>query len=207
VATPERRARTAEVTMAVVNEHPDVNVRRIYAGQVAAHCDLPVGPLVSAAEKGARTVRVAEPIAARPPRDGAEVVALVTLVHRWDEIAPWLVEALFVDAVNLATFRALAEADGDIDKALEIAEPAARELLERLVVEDLDADPELEARNLIGAATRRELARLIASGDLAVAREHAEVRALLDRLDDPHVGPSAAEQLLRWLDRRIEERR
>ena len=33
--TPEDRARLAERAMAVVNEHPDANVRKLYAGQVA----------------------------------------------------------------------------------------------------------------------------------------------------------------------------
>ena len=38
--SPEDRARLAEQAMAVVNEHPDPNVRKLYAGQVASHTGL-----------------------------------------------------------------------------------------------------------------------------------------------------------------------
>ena len=70
----------------------------------------------------------------------------------------WLVEELFDDDANRMAFLALAEAGGDLDAALEAADPDAREVLERAAVADLDVDPEVEARNLIAAAVRRELA-------------------------------------------------
>src|SRR5215211_8982148 len=41
--TPEDRARLAERAMEVVNEHPDPNVRKLYAGQVASEVGQPVG--------------------------------------------------------------------------------------------------------------------------------------------------------------------
>ena len=52
--TPEDRARLAERAMAVVNEHPDANVRKLYAGQVASEVGLPVADLVSLAERRSR---------------------------------------------------------------------------------------------------------------------------------------------------------
>ena len=53
LTTPEVRAKVAQQAMGVLNEHPDVNVRTIYAGQVAAHTGLPVNQLVDlAARKG-----------------------------------------------------------------------------------------------------------------------------------------------------------
>ena len=52
--TPEHRTRAAESAMAVVNEHPNVNVRKLYAGEVATRLDLPVHDLVLVAEKGGR---------------------------------------------------------------------------------------------------------------------------------------------------------
>ena len=55
VVTPEARAKLANGAMVVVNEHPDVNVRKLYAGQVAQHTGLPVADLVRVAERrGAR---------------------------------------------------------------------------------------------------------------------------------------------------------
>jgi DNA primase len=203
VTTPERRARLAERAMAVVAEHPDVNVRKIYAGRVATHCGLPVADLVSLAERRATTVPVPVVVPRAAPKESAEAVALALLVHRWDDIAPWLVEALFADDQHLAAFRALADAHGDARKAMELADPATRELLERLAVTDVDEDPDRHARHLIGVASRRRLEGL--RSDFSQAREHARGKVLIEQLDDPEAGPAAAEQLLTWLDRRTEE--
>ena len=63
-----------------------------------------------------------------------------------------------------------------------------------------------EARNLIAAATRREIDRIAAQRDLALAGELGDAKRLLELLDDPGTGPVAADQLLTWLDRRNEER-
>ena len=38
--SPEDRARMAQEAMAIVAEHPDQNVQKLYAGQVAAHVGL-----------------------------------------------------------------------------------------------------------------------------------------------------------------------
>ena len=206
LTSPESRARVAEAAMVIVNEHPDVTVRTIYAGQVAAHCGLPVHDLVALAKGRSARVHVQAPTARPAARESGEVVALHLLLHRWNEIAEQLIEPLFRDEVNLAAFRAIALAEADLTKALEIAEPAARELIERLAVADYDADPDLEARNLIAAATRREIDRIAAQRDLALAGELGDAKRLLELLDDPGTGPVAADQLLTWLDRRNEER-
>jgi DNA primase len=207
LTSPESRAKVAEAAMVVVNEHPDVNVRKIYAGEVALHTRLPAADLVAMAERGGRP-RVLVPVApSGPRRENAEVVALGLLIHRWDDIAPWLLEVLFADDVHLGVFRALAAADGDVFKALEIADPAGRELLERLIaVGPPEADPQVEAKNLIAAATRREIERIVATRDFAAAAEMADAKRLLEALDDPISGPAAADQLLTWLDQSDEER-
>jgi DNA primase len=205
--TPESRVKVAEAAMVVVNEHPDANLRKLYAGEVAAHCNLPVADMVALAQHHRRPHIEAPVTPVASLRENAEVVALGLLIHRWDDIAPWLVESLFVDDVNLGAFRALALADGDVMKAREVADPAGRDLLERLTsLGTPEADPDVEARNLIAAATRREVERIVASGDIGAAREMAEAKRLLEALDDPSTGPSAADQLLLWLDRRSEER-
>jgi len=200
--SPEAKAKLAEAALEVVREHPDPNVQRLYAGEVAAQTGLPAADLVRSLDRRG-PVRV-EPLPKRPTRESAEAVALALLVHRWDDIAPWLVEALFVDEQHLATFRALADAHGDARKAMELADPATREELERLAVTDVDEDPDRHARYLIGVAAKRQLDTL--RGDFSQAREHARCKVLVEQLDDPGAGPAAAEQLLTWLDRRTEER-
>ena len=199
VVTPEAKAKLANLAMAVVNEHPDVNVRKLYAGQVAQHTGLPVADLVKVAERRAREVEVRAAPARPPLRENAEFVALALLIQRWDEVAPWLVEELFADEANLGAFRVLAEVDGDVHKAIERADPQVRDLLERLSVADVDADSQVELRNLVGAATRRELEVLRSERDLSRNAELVTTRRLLEALDDPEAGRDAAGQLLRWL--------
>ena len=205
VNTPESRARVAEQAMAIVNEHPNPNVRTIYAGEVAAHCGLPVSELVKMAQRRSSKVRVdiVRPTVSR--KENGEVVALALLAHRWDEIAPLLIEPLFADPVNLAAFRALAAA-GDVNKAIELADPEARELLEEIAVRDIEADPVAEALNLIGAATRRLITEVRRDADLSMGAELADAKRWCEALDDPHRGSESADWLLGWLLRRSEER-
>ena len=58
--------------------------------------------------------------------------------------------------------------------AIDAADPEAREVLERAAVADLDVDPEAEARNLIAAAVRRELAPAV--GDRRSRRRSVTTR-------------------------------
>ena len=210
IDSPEHRARLAEEAMAVVNEHPNANVRKLYAGEVATKVGLPVSDLVQIAERGARrpAIQVA-PKRTRGPMENAEFAALVLLVQDWDSIAPWLIEPLFDDDANRMAFAALAETQGDLQRALETASPDAREVLERAAVADLNLVPEVEARTLIGAAVRRELkvrSRLI---DTESIEEDRAARLELDALNDTDRvrGQAAADALLGWLDRRATERR
>ena len=121
---------------------------------------MPVNDLVAMAERGVRRpqVNVARPKQRQERRENAEFVAIALLVQNWDAIATWLVESLFADDVYRRAFLAVAESGGDLDAALDAADPEARDVLERAAVVDVDADPASEARNLISAAVRRELA-------------------------------------------------
>ena len=206
--SPEAVARLGEAAMTVVNEHPNVNIRKLYAGQVAAQVGLPVNDLVTLAERGVRRPQVA--VARRPPRSdrrqNAEFVAIALLVQSWDAIAPWLVEALFADEVFRRAFVAIAGADGDLNLALELADPEARDVLERGAVVDIDVDVELEARNLIAAAVRRELSTGAASSDPERIRQDAEARVRMEELRNDDRGLEAAGWLLGWLEGRMEAR-
>jgi DNA primase len=209
VDSPEHRTRLAEEAMAVVNEHPNENIRKLYAGEVATHTGLPVNDLVRLADR-----RVRRPaIDVQPPRrrgrmENAEFAALVLLVQEWDLIASWLVEALFDDDANRMAFLALADADGDLSKALELVNPDAREVIERAAIADLDLDAETEIRTLIAAAARRELRRSSNLTDPDQIEQATRARLDIEALQehDWELAQMAAESLLGWLHDRTEHR-
>ena len=203
--SPEDRAQVAGEAMTLVNEHPNAEVRKLYAGQVATHVGIPPADLVALAARRVKspTVRVA-PVRRIGAAENAEFVCIAMLLQRWDDIAPWLMEELFADEVARRAFLAVAESGGAIEPALELADPEAREFLERAAVADVDADPLLEARNLIAAATRRRLAQMvvdIAPDQLPAIRD---ARVQLDEMEDPERADVAAEALLGWLHREPE---
>lgn len=196
--SPEVRARVANKAMELINEHPDANVRRLYAGQVASHTGVSAAELVKVAEKGGT---VAAPISAPviQAADGAGFVALSLLIHEWDAIAPWLIEELFSDAGSQEAFRALADADGDVHQALAVATDEARDIIERASVYSADADPFIEARSLIAAAVRRDLPQRRGDDDVATAHMQRHIRILLDDLMKPDKTTVVAVELLQWL--------
>jgi len=207
--SPEHRVRLAEDAMAVVNEHPNKSIRMLYAGEVAAELSMPVNDMVRLAERGTRRPAITvQQQRSRGPRDDAEFTALVLLVQDWDSIAPWLIESLFDDEVNRLAFVALAAADGDFQRALEIAAPDAVDVLERAVVADFDRVADVEARTLIRAACRRELQHRNKVIDPDAMAEDRQAKIDIEAMDgtDQERALAAAESLLGWLDRRSEER-
>ena len=204
----EHKVRFGNAALEVINEHPNQDVRRIYAGEVAAHIGLSVDDFVSRVgdRRNRRPLEVA-PRRAGARMENAEFAALVLLVQDWDSIAEWLVEALFDDDRNRMAFLALAEA-GDLSGALEIAAPDAREVLQRAAVADLELDAVVEARQLIEAAVHRELRQRTRLTDAASLEQNRVARLDIEALRDPDPARSlaAAESLLGWLHRRTEER-
>ena len=204
--TPEHRTRAAESAMAVVNEHPNVNVRKLYAGEVATRLDLPVHDLVLVAEKGGRAPELTVPASRRrsAPRDNAEFAVLAVLVQDWDAVAPWLAGPLFSDTANRQAFEALVESDGDLEIVLERLDGQARDVVERAAIVDVVVDAPMEARVLIAAAVRRELRRVIPGADSERIASDAQARLLVEDLQDPHRAEDASEWLLGWLIEREE---
>ena len=198
--TAEAKARTAESALEIVNEHPNVIVRRQYAGEVAMRCGLPVADLVRLAERGSRRVHLESTVAVTTRRESAELEALKLLIHRWDEVAGLVVEGLFDDPVHLAVLRALAAAAGDVHGALVVASPDAVELLARLAVEEPTTEPEVEIERLVVDVARRRLRALNTSGDLSVTPTISAVMNWIDDLRHDSTRPAALGQLLRWLD-------
>jgi DNA primase len=203
--SPEDRARMAQEAMAIVAEHPDQNVQKLYAGQVAAHVGLQTNDLTASLRTHGRApVRIA-PARQIGSAENAEFVAIAMLFQRWDDIAPWLVEDLFAQDVARRAFLAVAEAGGAIEPSLELADPEAREFLERAAVADVEADPLIEARNLIAAATRRLLAKQTSVTDPDTLRSMRDARLALELIDDSESADGAAEALLGWLQGVSEE--
>jgi DNA primase len=204
---PEDKARVAARALEVINEHPDVNVRKLYAGEVAARVGLPVNDVVRQAER-----RIARPMVSMPVsrnvgvQENAEFVAISLLVQAWDDIAPWLIEELFAQEVTRRAFATLGAAGALpgslLTNALELADPEVRELLERSAVADVDVPPQSVAFNLVSTAVRRMLARRTGVTDPDEIRQDREARLELERLDDEKAAPGACESLLWWMGRR-----
>ena len=206
VASPEARSRTAEQAMTVINEHPDTNVRKLYAGQVATHVGIPVADLVKLAERRTRNPSVSVANAPTNRRgESAEFVVLALMFSHWEEIANWLSEALFLDDVHRRAYLAVWAAFGDVNQSLENADPEAREVLERAVVADVDSQAVREVWNLLAAAVRRELAHRVTVSDPEQIRIDRAARLLLENLEVPNMAESSAEQLLGWLNSRVGE--
>ncbi|MSW21249.1 MAG: DNA primase [Actinobacteria bacterium] len=203
--SPEQRARAAEAAMAVIGEHPNATVRGLYAGEVAARLSLPISDLVAAAQRGGRRpVVVNVPSERRRSGDTKEFVAVALLVQRWDAIAPWLVDGLFAEDTTMRAFRALASSGGNLEAAIASCDPEARDVLERAAVVDVDEiDVDTEARNLLNAAVRRELAKRTRVDIPDEIREDAEARRLLEQLEDISTSQNASDSLLVWLQRRV----
>ena len=196
--SPESRARLAGKAMELVNEHPDSNVRRLYAGQVASHTGVSAADLVKVADRGGSApVVIAAPV--QQATEGAGFVALSLLIHEWDTIAPWLIEELFPDDASRDAFRAIAAADGDVHIALQSVEPDAADIIERAAVYDIDADPLVESRALISAAVRRELSRRRLGSDIEQIQNDRMVRNALEDLNKHDKAQTAAVILLQWL--------
>jgi len=196
--TPESRARLAEKAMDLVNEHPDTNVRRLYAGQVASHTGVSAADLVKLADRGgSRPSVVATPIQQAP--EGAGFVALSLLIHEWDAIAPWLIEELFPDDASREAFCAITGSDGDVHRALQNASDDAVVIIERAAVYDVQADPLIESRALIAAAVRRELGKRRQSTDIEQIQQERRVRIALEELGKAGKSSDAAIALLQWL--------
>jgi DNA primase len=151
--TPEGRGRAAEAALAVIREHPSEFVRDQYVMEVADRTRLEPDRLrTSLANGGARIQADATSAAQRAAasgRDTKETMTLRLAVQQPDVLLPLLHEVLFTDDRNVAAFRALRDAGGDLHAALEVADPGAAELLQRLAVEESGADPLLQRRDLL----------------------------------------------------------
>jgi DNA primase len=153
-----------------------------------------------------------EPVAV----SGPELEALRLAVHRPEEVAARLERNLFAHPLSAAAFDALSAA-GTFHAAVEAADPQAAELLQRLAVEESDADPDDIMIRLVERATQRALRDLQAEmrqADPAGQADYAPIIAWLKlaletmRSDDvsrKDAAVDAEERLVGWLVARDRE--
>jgi len=150
-------------------------------------------------------------------RPGLEALRLA--VHRPEQMADRLDEALFVDDLQRRAFTALVGSES-LHQAVEDSPPDVADLLRRITVEepmileDPLADPvDSVVAQLLRGACRKALVGLQAavrtsSGDLGtMAAETAAVHRWLEELDDPARCREAEERLIAWIRRGSQEGR
>ncbi len=231
--TPEQRVRAAEAAMAVVQEHPSDMVRDQYLLEVAARCRVDENQLRN------RTFTAPAPPEPRPqrrrdadddapprgslvrpdrgpmrriPRDTAESEALRLYVWRRDEVGPRLDESLFRDPVALTAFHALTSTPtvADAVAAAGADDPVAGDFLQRLAVEETDADVDDVVTRLVDEAATAAMASLkaearVAEDPFTVGEAIAWLNLRIMELREPETNEVARGQLLGWLTGRPEE--
>jgi hypothetical protein len=119
-------------------------------------------------------------------------------------VADRLEVVLFFDPVERAAFEALASS-ATLHEAITRAEPAAAVLLERLAVEDTEADADEVVTRLVELAGQRALATLESEAYLSderaieVARLSTWLRLEIEELRKPAASAVAVSRLLPWL--------
>jgi DNA primase len=171
LSSPEGRARAAAEAVALIAEHPNELVRDQYLMQVADRCRVDPDRLrklaAGSATMGGRGDRSQNGRGGRANEggpdgpapvavSGPELEALRLAVHRPAEVADRLKGSLFAHPLARAGFDALSDAT-TFHLAVEAADPQAGELLQRLAVEETDADPDDIMVRLVERASHRAL--------------------------------------------------
>lgn len=225
LATIEGRARAAEAAARIVAEHPSDLVRDQYAIQLAGSLDLDADGVRSQVTRAAMEPRrdpqqhrrgslpEHEAESEQPPErvdaprvDRRELDVLRWAVHDPALVADWLDDALLLDPIARGAYDLLVSTE-NMHQAIDRAEGPVRHLLERLAVEDPQADDEpttVRARlmvNTVEPVAKRMLARMLRDGD----ERASTVKLQLDAVaHDREVGdwPGAQEsasQLVGWV--------
>jgi DNA primase len=213
LTAPEGRARAAEAALAMIREHPDEFVRDQYLMEVSARTRIDADRLREALKKGRLTDA---PVRASTPSRASRVVlsrsaeeeALLLAVHDREQMEGRLHEALFADELTAAAYRALMSTES-LHDALEVADPAAADLLQRLAVEE----PNDDVDNVVGRLAREAGIRALRELD-AAARDADDPAAFapamgwlkltVEELRDPDSAVDASDRLVRWLVDRLE---
>ncbi len=225
LTTIEGRARAAEAAASMVAEHPSELVRDQYAVQLAGRLDLDVDGMRSQVTRAAMEPRreaqqqqrrqprseghepEAPPERVEPARvDRRELDVLRWAVHEPELVADWLDESLFLDPTARGAYDLLVSSQ-DMHQAIDAADGPVRHLLERLAVEDPQADDEpttLRARLMVHTVepvAKRMLVRMLRDGDERASTVKIQLDAVAHgrEVGDWVRAQEAAMQLVGWV--------
>lgn len=214
LATPEGRVRAAEALVPVLREHPNELVREQYIQTAAGTLGIDHAWFKQAIARRPTPVRggddavSSEPGAPRASTvrvDRREEDALRWAIHEPAVVVDWLDVSLFGDPVARGAFELLSAAE-EFRDALDEAEGPVRALLERLAVEEPEADDEPEtvrARlvvNTVEPAAERLLRQLLRDEDDRASRVKVQLDLVRGRAASSWAdGEAAAMQLVRWI--------
>jgi hypothetical protein len=197
----------------MIREHPDEFVRDQYVMEVSTRTRIEADRLREALKKGRLTdVPTRSSTPTRASRivlsRSAEEEALLLAVHDREQMEGRLHDVLFADELTAAAYRALMTTES-LHDALEVADPAAADLLQRLAVEE----PTQEVDNVVGRLAREAGIRALVELD-AAARDADDPAAFapaigwlkltVEELRDPGSAVDASDRLVRWLVDRLE---
>lgn len=206
LTTPEGRARAAEAAVPVLRQHPNELVREGYIAPIAGRLGFAHEWFKRAVDNSAEPTRVESKPAAgsRIPRaDRREVEMLRLAIHEPELVADHLDAALFVGRAPRAAYDALASAH-TLHEALATTDPDARELLNRLAVEEPEFGEQRDAyvvelvANLTESAGQRLLQQFVEAGDDRASEVKQQLDVLVRARDDGEwsTAKSVSESLL-----------
>jgi len=189
LSTPEQQAHTAEEAARLVIEHPNPMVRDSYVIKIADTCR------VNPEELRRRMQNLSPRTPVRQRNNEEEIVveeifeteiaevekqALGILLHRREEIADYLMPALFLTGVARDAYEAVEEANGDFHSAHETSEETVASVLVEIVASESSEEDSLGViSRLLALAAERKAAELD-----AVARSENNFDS--DLLEDIH---------------------
>ena len=209
MSSVEGRARTAETALAMVREHPDPLVRDQYAVTVATRCRLELDLVRTQLAKPPPKTNgqpASVPVKRRGPiKDSPELEALKLAVNRREEIAELLVPELFSDELCATTYELL-NVCGSLHEVIEKGGPEVAEVVQRLSVEESQAEPvDVAARlwepylELLMAESTTAMSAADPTAQVEIAREHTWLRLKLEDVREPLRQAGAIADLLAWV--------
>ena len=220
LGSAEGRARTAEAALAMIREHPDPLVRDQYAVDVATRCRLELD-LVRAqlaqqpsGRDGGAGRRASLATSRRAElRDSPEFEALKLSVHRRDEIAELLIPELFNDELCATTYDLL-HTCGSLHEVIDRGGPEVAEIVQRLSVDESQAEPIDVAARLwepylerLMADSKTAMTAADPGRQVEIAREHTWLRLQLEDVRQPARQAGAIADLLAWVGEPVEDSR
>ena len=200
--SPESKERAIARATAIINEHPSDIVRRGYAAQLADRLGVDAVQVTRRVDKGLDRRMARNEVTTTVqsgPRENAEFVILVLMVHDYDAVTGIVSEEVFTDESHRRVFRALMQHRNDFKKAEAELDPDAVELLSQVLVAPVEGDPRKEGINLLRAAVRRELARRVTNASTEVISRDREIKQKVELLSGRDVADSVVTDLLAWL--------